>query len=85
MWDRWQKGDSTYAIARLFDRGHSSVQRVLGETGGIRPPENKEVKTGTKVVGTRTYLARCCGGSIDPIHCFSFGAGSVYGESRDQS
>jgi len=37
MWDRWQKGDSTRAIARLFDRGHSSVQRILGETGGIRP------------------------------------------------
>ena len=44
MWDRWQKGDSTHAIARLFDRGHSSVQRVLGETGGIRPPEKKRSK-----------------------------------------
>ena len=41
MWDRWQQGDSTHAIARLFDRGHSSVQRILGETGGIRPPEKK--------------------------------------------
>ncbi len=41
MWDRWQKGDSTRAIARLLDRGHSSVQRVLGKTGGIRPPEKK--------------------------------------------
>jgi IS30 family transposase len=37
MWDRWQKGDSMHAIARLFDRGHASVQRILGETGGIRP------------------------------------------------
>ncbi len=41
MWDRWQQGDSTRAIARLFDRGHSSVQRILGETGGIRLPEKK--------------------------------------------
>ena len=41
MWDRWQKGDSTHAIARLFDRGHSSVARILGETGGIRPPQRK--------------------------------------------
>ena len=41
MWDRWQKGDSMNAIARLFDRGHSSVQRILGETGGIRPPQRK--------------------------------------------
>ena len=38
MWDRWQKGDSLHTIARLFDRGHSSVQRILSETGGIRPP-----------------------------------------------
>ena len=41
MWNRWQKGDSTRAIARLLDRGHSSVQGVLGKTGGIRPPEKK--------------------------------------------
>ena len=38
MWDRWQKGDSMHAIARLFDRGHGSVQRILSVTGGIRPP-----------------------------------------------
>ncbi len=37
MWDRWQKGESLNSIARLFDRHHSSVQRVLSETGGIRP------------------------------------------------
>jgi len=41
MWDRWQKGDSMHAIARLFDRGHASVARILGETGGIRPPQRK--------------------------------------------
>jgi len=41
MWDRWQNGDSTRAIARLLDGGHSSVQGVLGKTGGIRPPEKK--------------------------------------------
>ena len=37
MWDRWQAGDSLHEIARLFDRGHSSIQGVLAETGGIRP------------------------------------------------
>ncbi len=41
MWDRWQKGDSLHDIARLFDRGHSSISRILGETGGIRPPIRK--------------------------------------------
>ena len=37
MWDRWQKGESLNAIASHFDRGHSSIQRILSETGGIRP------------------------------------------------
>jgi hypothetical protein len=37
MWDRWQKGDSLGTIGRLFDRGHTTVQRILQESGGIRP------------------------------------------------
>ena len=37
MWDRWEQGDSLHDIARLFDRGHSSIQRILAESGGIRP------------------------------------------------
>ena len=41
MWDRWQKGESLHTIARLFDRYHTSVQRILAETGGIRPPPRK--------------------------------------------
>ena len=38
MWDRWQKGESLHAIARLFGRSHSSIQGILARTGGIRPP-----------------------------------------------
>ena len=38
MWDRWQKGDPIRDIARLFDRGHSSISRIFSETGGFRPP-----------------------------------------------
>jgi IS30 family transposase len=41
MWDRWSKGDTLHDIARLFDRGHSSIQHVLRETGGIRPRTRK--------------------------------------------
>ena len=41
MWDSWQKGDSLHAIARLFDRGHSSVQRIFSDAGGIRPAQRK--------------------------------------------
>lgn len=41
MWDRWRKGDSLESIARLFERRHSSVQGILRETGGIRPPQRR--------------------------------------------
>ena len=37
MWERWQKGESLHDIARLFDRYHSSIWRILTENGDIRP------------------------------------------------
>jgi IS30 family transposase len=37
IWDRWQRGDSLYAIARDLDRGHSTIHGVLARSGGIRP------------------------------------------------
>ncbi|HJT50566.1 MAG TPA: IS30 family transposase, partial [Nitrosospira sp.] len=37
MWERWRQGESLQHIAQLFDRNHSSIQRILAETGGIRP------------------------------------------------
>jgi len=39
MWERWQKGESLQQIAQRFDRSHSSIQRILAETGGIRPAQ----------------------------------------------
>jgi len=39
MWDRWQKGESLQQIAQLFDRSHGSIQRILAESGGIRPAQ----------------------------------------------
>lgn len=41
MWERWKKGDTIHDIGRLFDRGHSSIQRILKETGGIQPRSRK--------------------------------------------
>jgi len=41
MWDRWQKGESLHQIAQLFDRHHTSVRRILAESGGIRPAPRK--------------------------------------------
>jgi IS30 family transposase len=46
MWERWRAGDSLEQISRLFDRRHSSVRRILGETGGIRPPERHRAPQG---------------------------------------
>jgi IS30 family transposase len=37
MWDRWRRGESLNAIARLFDRHHSAIGGILSRTGGIRP------------------------------------------------
>jgi IS30 family transposase len=37
MWERWRRGESLQQIAQLFDRNHSSIQRILAKTGGIRP------------------------------------------------
>ncbi len=41
MWDRWQKGNSLHAIARLFDTSHSAVAGVFSKTGGVRPPQRR--------------------------------------------
>ena len=42
MWDRWQQGDSMNEIGRMFGiQGHSSIQRIFSETGGIRPAERR--------------------------------------------
>jgi hypothetical protein len=41
MWERWKKGDTLHDIGRLFDRGHSSIQRILQDAGGIRPAVRK--------------------------------------------
>jgi IS30 family transposase len=39
MWERWKAGESLQQIAQLFDRNHSSVGRILAQTGGIRPAQ----------------------------------------------
>ena len=44
MWDRWQEGESLHTIGRLFERSHTSVRRILAETGGIRPAQRKRSK-----------------------------------------
>ena len=41
MWDRWKQGESLESIARLFDRHHPSIERIIRGHGGIRPPKRR--------------------------------------------
>ena len=41
IWDRWKRGKSMNEIGRAFDRGHSSIWKILMVTGGIRPAVRK--------------------------------------------
>lgn len=45
MWERYQKGTSLNDIARLFDRRHSSVCRIIAESGGIQPKDRRRANT----------------------------------------
>ena len=68
MWDRWQKGESLRSIARLFDRGHSSIGGILKETGGIRPQPRRRSRRAL-TLSEREEISRgvVAGGSIRSI------------------
>jgi len=44
MWGRWHQGESLQQIAQLFDRNHTSVERILAEGGGIRPSSSVSIR-----------------------------------------
>jgi IS30 family transposase len=39
MWERWKQGATLHEIGKLFDRPHTSIHRILAETGGFRPAQ----------------------------------------------
>ena len=45
MWERWKQGWTLHEIGKLFDRGHTSVQRIFAETGGFRPAQRRRATT----------------------------------------
>ncbi len=57
MWDRWRKGETIHQIAKLFDRGHSSIQRILAENGGIEPPQRRRAPQ-TLTLAEREEISR---------------------------
>jgi hypothetical protein len=69
MWDRWQKGESLAAIARLFDRKHPSIERIIRETGGIRPLQEKAFQAGSDACRTGGDLSGSGCGGHHPIDC----------------
>lgn len=39
MWERWKQGWTLHEIGKLFDRAHTSVLKIIAETGGFRPAQ----------------------------------------------
>jgi hypothetical protein len=60
MWDRWRKGDTIHQIAKLFDRGHSSIQRILSENGGIQPPQKHRAPQALTLASARRFPVHWC-------------------------
>lgn len=58
MWERWRKGESLQRIAELFDRNHSSIQRILAETGGIQPAQRRRSRLAL-TLAEREEISRC--------------------------
>src|SRR5215467_5411569 len=70
MWERWRRGESLNAIARLFDRNHSAIGGILSRSGGIRPrprrrstralalSEREEISRGTMAGLSARAIAR---------------------------
>ena len=48
IWERYKQGDSLHDIAKMFDRFHSSIRRIVEESGGIKPAERKRAAKSLK-------------------------------------
>ena len=57
MWARWKEGWTLHEIGKLFDRAHSSIHRIIAETGGIRPPDRKRSRLAL-VLAEREEISR---------------------------
>jgi DNA-binding CsgD family transcriptional regulator len=58
MWERWKAGDTLHQIAHLFDRSHSSINRILADTGGIRPALRRRSRLALTLV-EREEVSHC--------------------------
>lgn len=44
MWERWKQGATLHEVGKLFDSPHTSIHRILAETGGFRPAERSPLQ-----------------------------------------
>ena len=61
MWERWKDGWTLHEIGKLFDRGHTSIQKILSASGGIRPPERRRC-AGALTLAEREEISRALTG-----------------------
>ena len=76
MWERWRRGESLNAIARLFDRNHSAIGGILSRTGGIRPSPRRRSQLAL-ALAEREEISRGVMAGL------SARASTVHGEPRD--
>lgn len=78
MWERWKAGESLHQIAQLFDRNHSSVARILAQTGGICPAPRRRSRLAL-TLAEREEISRClaAGQTIRSIASLLFRAPST--------
>ncbi|AGU47846.1 putative transposase [Variovorax paradoxus B4] len=85
MWERWKQGWTLHEIGKLFDRPHTSIHRILAETGGI-PTSAAIARIDCADAGrTRVDLESDCGRRIDSINCSSARSSGIDDQSRDQA
>lgn len=64
MWERWKQGWTLHEIGKLFDRAHSSIHRILGETGGIRPAQRSRAATALTLAQREEISRVIVGGAL---------------------
>ena len=83
IWDRWQRGVSLHAIARLFDRPHTSIRGILAANGRDRTLRASPLASGIIAIGARANLPRYCGRRFYALNRQIVETRSVNGQPRD--
>jgi IS30 family transposase len=63
IWERWRNGETLHQIAASFDRCHSSIQRIVAASGGIRPSERRRARSALTLTEREEISRGVAGGS----------------------